>query len=86
MTYSYNPSGAWTNSHQMSLNGKRDNFDLEDFRACAKNASMKRNRAEEILAQVQDAVLKWNDFAIDAGVPTDIARKIGNAHRTDILN
>jgi serine/threonine-protein kinase HipA len=86
MTYSYNPSGAWTSSHQMSLNGKRDNFDLEDFRACAKNASMKRNRAEEILRQVQDAVLKWNDFATDAGVPTDIARKIGNTHRTDKLN
>ena len=32
MTYSYNPSGAWTARHQMTLNGKRDDFDLEDFK------------------------------------------------------
>ncbi|WP_309384763.1 HipA domain-containing protein [Cerasicoccus frondis] len=34
--YSYNPSGAWTSAHQMSINGKRDDFTLADFEACAK--------------------------------------------------
>jgi len=85
MTYSYNPSGAWTRDHQMSLNAKRDRFDVKDFRACAKNASMKRGRAEEILKEVQDAVLKWNSFAKEAGVPDDVAKSIANAQRTDIL-
>ncbi len=47
MTYSFNPSGAWTASHQMTMNGKRDNFTLEDFNACAKTASMKRGRAQK---------------------------------------
>ncbi|TVS10154.1 MAG: type II toxin-antitoxin system HipA family toxin, partial [Wenzhouxiangella sp.] len=42
VTYSYNPEGDWTASHQMSVNGKRDGFELEDLRACARNASMKR--------------------------------------------
>ncbi|MEX2451278.1 MAG: type II toxin-antitoxin system HipA family toxin [Rhodospirillales bacterium] len=85
VTYSYNPSGAWTGSHQMSLNGKRDNFDLEDFKACARTASLKRGRAEEILSDVRNAVLKWSGFAEDAGVANDAAGKIANAHRTDIL-
>lgn len=85
MTYSYNPSGAWTNNHQMSLNGKRDKFDVEDFKVCAKNASMKRGRAEEILKDVQDAVLKWKSFAKEAGVPDDVATSITKAQRTDIL-
>lgn len=85
MTYSYNPSGEWTSNHQMSLNGKRDRFDVEDFKACAKNASMKRGRAEEILKEVQDAVLKWKGFAKEAGVPDDIAKSIAKAQRTDIL-
>ncbi len=85
MTYSYNPSGAWTNNHQMSLNGKRDKFDVEDFKACAKNASMKRGRAEEVLKDVQDAVLKWKSFAREAGVPDDVATGITKAQRTDIL-
>lgn len=86
MTYSYNPSGAWTSSHQMSMNGKRDKFEMEDFNACAANASMKRGRAEEIVKQVHDAVLKWEQFANEAGVPDDVARAITRAQRTDILS
>ncbi len=85
MTYSYNPSGAWTSTHQMSLNGKRDHFDLEDFKACSKNASMKRGRAEEILQQVQNGVLKWKDFAKEAGVRHVVADSIAKAHRVNIL-
>ena len=36
VTYSYNPTGSWTSHHQMSLNAKRDNFTVEDFRAVAR--------------------------------------------------
>ncbi len=85
VTYSYNPSGAWTGSHQMSMNGKRDLFDIEDFRACAKLVSMKRGRAEDILHQVQTAVLQWPHFADEAGIDTATVTKISKAHRTDIL-
>lgn len=85
MTYSYNPQGDWTSRHQMSLNGKRDNFTIEDFKACAKNASMKRGRAEEIVRQVQELVLQWKHFADKSGVPPEISDGIAKAHRTDIL-
>ena len=68
MTYSYNPSGAWTARHQMTLNGKRDDFVLEDFKACAKAASMKRGRAGTILGEVQATVSRWPDYAEEAGV------------------
>ena len=40
--YAFQPSGTWTSSHQMTLNGKRDGFRVEDFKACARAASMKR--------------------------------------------
>jgi len=76
MTYSFNPSGAWTASHQMTMNGKRDNFTLEDFNACAKTASMKRGRAAKILAEVQATVSKWKTFAEEAGVPDGVREKI----------
>lgn len=69
MTYSFNPSGAWTASHQMTLNGKRDNFTLDDFRACAKTASMKRGRAETIVREVHASVSRWRDYAEEVGVP-----------------
>lgn len=86
VTYSYNPSGSWTGAHQMSLNGKRDGFEVEDFIACAGNAAMKRGRATEILRQVQQAVLRWDGFAGEAGVPGETMRRIASAHRTDIVS
>lgn len=79
MTYSFNPSGAWTASHQMAMNGKRDNFTLEDFNACAKTASMKRGRAGKIVAEVQATVSKWASFAEQAGVPETVRDKIQDA-------
>ena len=85
LTYSYNPQGYWTGQHQMSLNGKRDEFTIENFRACAKSISMKRGRAEEIVGQVQEAVLLWQRFAEQSGVPPSIAGGIAKTHRTEIL-
>ena len=68
LTYSFNASGQWTASHQMTMNGKRDNFDREDFKACAKAASMKRGRAETIVNEVIEIVSRWRDYADEAGV------------------
>lgn len=76
MTYSFNPSGAWTASHQMTMNGKRDNFTKADFNACAKSASMKRGRAMKIVTEVQATVSKWGSFAEKAGVPDKVREKI----------
>jgi serine/threonine-protein kinase HipA len=81
VTYSYNPSGEWTNAHQMTLNGKRDDFQLADFVAVGSNASMKRGRAEEIIQEVTLAVSRWPEFVSRAGVPTDVANKIAQTHR-----
>lgn len=81
VTYSYNPEGVWTGRHQMSLNGKRDNFTLEDFIACARNVAMKRGRAQAIIEEVEAAVLRWSEFASEAGVPLAVAEKIRGVHR-----
>ena len=76
VTYSFNPAGEWTASHQMTMNGKRDHFTMDDFRACARSASMKRGRAETIVAEVQDTVSKWRSFADTAGVPEAARERI----------
>ena len=81
LTYSFQPTGRWTSTHQMTLNGKRDNFLLEDFRACAQSAAMKRGRAEAILKEVHRAVSRWPDYAEEAGISADWRDKIGRTHR-----
>ena len=84
VTYSYNPSGSWTASHQMTLNGKRDGFSAADFDACAKAASMKRGRAAKIIAEVCAAVQRWPEFAAAAALSDEWRDKIQNSHRLDI--
>jgi serine/threonine-protein kinase HipA len=83
VTYSYAPSGVWTATHQMSMNGKRDGFTVADFRACAQTAAMKRGRAERIVNEVSAVVAQWPSFAQDAGVEDEQARQIERAHRLD---
>lgn len=68
VTYSYNSSGTWTSSHQMTLNGKRNGFTMEDFKICAKTASMKRGISRAIIDEVQSVVSRWREYADDARV------------------
>ena len=83
MTYSYQPRGKWTSSHQMTMNGKRSGFTLEDFKACAKSASMKRGRAETIIDEVRDVLARWRDYADESGVNPEQRDKIQVALRLD---
>ncbi len=83
VTYSYNPEGEWTGRHQMSINGKRDDFSREDFRACARSCSMQRGRADEILDEVRSVVGSWRDYAGQADVLASIVASVARAHRLD---
>jgi serine/threonine-protein kinase HipA len=77
MTYSYNPSGSWTASHQMTMNGKRDGFTMADFRACARSALLKRGRADAMVDQVRDVVGRWPEYADKARVAEEWRAQIG---------
>jgi serine/threonine-protein kinase HipA len=81
VTYSFNPSGSWTATHQMTLNGKRDDFTMEDFNACAKSSLMKRGRAGTIIEEVWAAVARWPEFATGARVADEWREKIQKSHR-----
>jgi len=84
LTYAWNPAGAWTAAHQMTLNGKRDDFSRADFRAAAMTAMMKRGRAEAILDEVQQVVSGWQAYAGRAGVESGQRRQIERSFRLKI--
>jgi serine/threonine-protein kinase HipA len=81
VTYACDPSNKWLNQHQMSMNGKRDGFSLEDFDESAKRISLRRGLAREIIEEVQNAVRKWKDIASEVGVESDKIHKIEKTHR-----
>jgi len=86
LVYSYNPDGAWTARHQMTLNGKRARFEFDDFRACARTAGLKRGLDRKIFGQVRSAVARWPEFAREADIPEATIERISNGLRHESIS
>ena len=72
--YAYNPSGLWTSTHQMSVNGKFDDINRKDLLELASANNVKN--ASEIIDCVCENAAKWPGIALNCGVPKDIVREI----------
>lgn len=84
VTYAYRPGSRWTEQHQMSMNGKRDNFTLADFQEAGRVASLPRGRAVKIVEEVTSVVTEWRTYAERAGVDSGDVRRIEPALRLSI--
>ncbi len=81
VTYSYNPSGAWTSSHQMTFNGKRDAFTKDDLFAAGKSADLKPRQIQSVLEQIDSALNAWRKVANRAEVSESNANAIEKQFR-----
>ena len=68
--FAYNPKGSWTDTHQMSINGKFDDITRQDLLACAVSNNIKN--ASEVIDKVCEIVSKWPEIAKNCGVPNDM--------------
>jgi serine/threonine-protein kinase HipA len=84
VTYSFNSSGEWTSKHQMTVNGKRDDFTMGDLKAVGRVASMKRGRESAIFEQVHSAVSRWRDFSEEAQVDDYRSDQVRSTLRLDL--
>lgn len=80
--WSYNPTGTWTNRHQMSINGKRDGFTRADLLTVAETFGIKDGAG--LIEQVTTAVAEWPRFAKEAGVPKEQQKVVGETHRLSL--
>lgn len=85
LIYSYNPDGAWTSRHQMTVHGKRDHFTRADIEACAESAGIPKRWVEGIIQEVDDTVRRWPDFAEQAGVSAEVRDAIRKNLRSNTL-
>lgn len=76
VVYAYNPTGEWTNQHQMSLNGKTDNFTFEDIVAFGKFADLKPRELTKLVDELEAIVTKWPRYCELAGVPKHMADRV----------
>lgn len=84
VVYAYNPDGRQTRRHQMSINGKSDDFTSEDLQDIARLAGLKRGQATEIIDQVTEAVRSWPLLAREAGLEKGRIDRIAAAHRLNL--
>ena len=80
MSYSYKPENRWTSRHQMSFNGKIDDFNLTDMIALGQVAGLKN--IQEVVAQVKAALSDWMSFAEKAELSKGKTQKICCTFRT----
>jgi serine/threonine-protein kinase HipA len=84
ISYAWDPRGEWTSRHQMSVNGKRDEFEREDLIALANVAGIKKARANGMVDRAIETVRRWPDFAEKAGVADARAAEIQTNQRTNL--
>lgn len=83
MVWQYSPQGRYTSVHQLSANGKRDNFTIADLEKVADSWGI--YRAKEIRDQVADAVALWPRLAKKAGVGSQIIESIRKTYRLSLF-
>lgn len=84
ITYSYNPSGAYTSKHQMSINGKTDGLLLDDLIVFGSKADLKKAKVKEIVEEIKHVFRGWNVYAQQAGVSDAHKEKISKELRLDL--
>ncbi|MFT5896957.1 MAG: serine/threonine-protein kinase HipA [bacterium] len=85
VTYSYNASGEWTSQHQMSMNGKRDDFELDDLINFGRTAGLKPIKSKQVIESIAVAIGQWKKIAKTYGVDKKMAKQIARTHRTDLI-
>jgi len=81
LTFAYNPTGQYTSRHQMSLNGKCDDFERSDFSALAQRFNIPRTRENRMLEQVMDSINKWPEYAKEIDIPKQKIENRRKYHR-----
>lgn len=80
--YSYNPRGAWTDRHQMSISGKTDDFSRSDLLRVGNEMGIRDGK--HLLDEVVEEVSNWPKYAMEAGVDQSRIEAVGSLHRLSL--
>lgn len=79
LTYSYKKDSPWVNEHQLTINGKRDNFNYDDIIRAVPESLEKETHV--IIEKTIDIVSNWKIYANKSGVEQKNISKIQENHR-----
>jgi serine/threonine-protein kinase HipA len=75
--YAYRPGSVWVSRQSLTLNGKRENFKMDDLLKVAKEMNIKK--AAPIISEIQDVLKNWPQYADRVGVKIELKDEINNA-------
>ncbi len=79
VTFAYNPDGNWTASHQMSINGKREDITREDLLSVARR--FKIGKANAIIDSIIAVSKTWPQLAEEIGIADERITAIAQTFR-----
>ena len=92
----YCNGSGWTKQHQMTINGKTNQFTLSDLLAVALHADITQAKAKKIISEVNNSVCNWPVFAEQSGLLNynainsnnnslnNLTKQISQFHRTNM--
>lgn len=66
----------FTRNHQLSINGKTNDFTMQDLAALADYAGLPQRRHVTIVEEVTEAFSKWRELAEELGIPDALVRHV----------
>lgn len=80
--WAYNPEGVWTNRHQMSVGGKRDNFAKADLEQVGRKYGV--HNPGGVIDAICDVAAEWTRYATETEVPASLSRAVEKSLRLDL--
>lgn len=68
VTFSHDPNGRFTKTHQMRINGKNFDITMDDYFECGKSLGIKKPVMNNIIEEVRETVKNFRSYAAKAGV------------------
>lgn len=84
LTYAYDPLGRWTKTHQISLNGKVDDFVRADLLAFGRLCNLSDRESGAILDTILDVFATFSTRAQAHALPTALERTVSSQLRTNL--
>ena len=84
MTYSYDPGGRWTRNHQSFLNGRNNDFTLDDLISFGARCDISAKKCRSVINQVKEAFSGFSAHAAEYEVPERLYNTIESNLRIDL--
>jgi len=80
ITYANDENNFWLKRHQMSINGKFDNFTRDDIYQCGRKMNISKGNIEKIITEVSAAISEWQKYSEEAQIKEQVYEEIRTQH------